>query len=1655
MTSVNKPVLDTSITSKYKSAKEFKIPSAHVYIENKEYKSSYDLVESLIRKNQPPEEIFVETNKRGIPFTVDDFTSLYYERSPVKDDSVTKSLAHFREKYGFSGDFRIEDLLSQWRRKNEDSMRNDAIYLLTYINPVQKILSAVTVPVKIGTPDIKSSYNKFSLEWKDAKTSVSPWRQDNQIKIDDAIVIFNSMKASFDIPVIRFVDNNGESKYKIYNGSKYDPTDSHRIPQLLHMIQYEEISTAERKRQNSTNEIIYFIIWIETNHFIKNNNSYILANYNIRNNALSVEIPFDGKNIILQRISQCFDEFSLSQPVQEKIKAMARVFIRPINESVLHFMILNDLRKIGIEPPIFSIYLFVNESNISWVGKRHLEVYFKDISPNQRAASVKFQFVSSSDEGDGDMDSKEESDQEVEDEDSDRLPQYIKITAANLDSINAFMGILSHLLAFYDQFRDDIYSYLISMAPIIERSAATEKDKEKMTRLKFLKKRAPEIYKGKQVRQSRSGGGGKEIAENPDDFISKPLSRINQTQGQPIIINPEDREDWENYLFRGGRKKSKERKNDAGTIRRVLKFPPDPPPEHKDDFGGIYQKQWYFVCPGEAFGTINLTKNLDPRSRTKYPFIPDCLENPRTGEKSLERLMMEFYRQVEFPTVYKKGSSYRLAHINIGQERDIPRMEIVMGLRGWKAIEPKYSEDFVYVATPISPSSFLHCILLAVDNQYREIIADNSIRDKESKLEEYVNNYRRYISSRIDPNVYKQELFDRGDEEIKSRIADPKIYLDPYLYYRGMEELFNKNIYVFSITNMHPMLDTEIISDPVLEIPRYKLFHTRINRRNRETIIILKQMIGKTAFQCALIRSKGNRLAIKNRGEELFVDRNKGDDELKIDNSKTLNTDLFPKEMGDHLYKILSALSTNVEIRQNLSTDQDTPLSIRRNIFSKCNWEELFNGYAIIGQRIDEYGKMRLLTLRKQNDATSLISVYIPSSQPLNVPRADKIYSITDELAVQLFGNPSGINAYGLWFRIFDFADGVFVPTTRTIEYKDMPIIPIPLGIIESAGIFNPIDNVYRTRKDAEIFIKLVIWCWRHTLTSQSTSAADRQYENIDTWWEKYVIVNEDTKNIISDHQDKIRYYHYLPQVETCSDAIKSLSDRKFGWPEYFNDGSNTSDNLPKIMMYRKLYDKMKLYMKKVYTDNEGLSILPERGISGIFINEIDFIPRMKQLILADSEKLAKWEDYYRREAEEISIVYNDINMNFMFRSEPYICLYTEINKIKPLSYMFLIQNTRNKNINSALYLCSMWNTEKHNIGSAVVVPSDFSIDLNYIIFGITKSQKISPIKIVNSDETFGENKFDPSAEYLYILEYTKNDYAAMLPLSFFQKTESTMIPISIPLGFKMGIPSVKPSKIIPSIEVPSFISQPTIPSFAARPSVIPSTIPSFVARPSVIPSTIPSTITQPTIPSFVSRPSVIPPTIPSFAARPSTIPSTITQPTIPSFVSRPSVIPSTITQPTIPSFVSRPSVIPSTIPSFSIKPPTIPSTIPSFAARPPTIPSTITQPTIPSFAARPPTIPSIITQPFVPPSANLSLVLPSFPTRPPTIPPSVTQPSINQPLVLPSFPTRPTAQPLILPSSTAPSKIQIPTLSSQQPSLIPPSLTAAPSRGLILPSFN
>jgi hypothetical protein len=76
-------------------------------------------------------------------------------------------------------------------------------------------------------------------------------------------------------------------------------------------------------------------------------------------------------------------------------------------------------------------------------------------------------------------------------------------------------------------------------------------------------------------------------------------------------------------------------------------------------------------------------------------------------------------------------------------------------------------------------------------------------------------------------------LYDVDIKDIKDNFLVTE-FLDPKLYYRLLEEYFNVNIYV--------------ITNKLVEVPKYTLFHARPVRSYRPTLLIYKHQ-----NQCELI----------------------------------------------------------------------------------------------------------------------------------------------------------------------------------------------------------------------------------------------------------------------------------------------------------------------------------------------------------------------------------------------------------------------------------------------------------------------------------------------------------------------------------------------------------------------------------------------------------------------------------------------------------------------------------------------------------------------------------------------------------------------------------------------------------------------------------
>src|SRR5690606_20443389 len=76
-------------------------------------------------------------------------------------------------------------------------------------------------------------------------------------------------------------------------------------------------------------------------------------------------------------------------------------------------------------------------------------------------------------------------------------------------------------------------------------------------------------------------------------------------------------------------------------------------------------------------------------------------------------------------------------------------------------------------------------------------------------------------------------------EEIVADIENPEVEFASEKYYRGLEELFNINIFVFNPgTTPQDSADNE--DKLIIEVPRSKISHIRPYRPKRDTVLVFK-----------------------------------------------------------------------------------------------------------------------------------------------------------------------------------------------------------------------------------------------------------------------------------------------------------------------------------------------------------------------------------------------------------------------------------------------------------------------------------------------------------------------------------------------------------------------------------------------------------------------------------------------------------------------------------------------------------------------------------------------------------------------------------------------------------------------------------------------
>ena len=1023
---------------------------------------------------------------------------------------------------------------------------------------------------------------------------------------------------------------------------------------------------------NKKNTFFIKVLDPDYGEFVKNEDwegikksSYIDCKYDLDKNKLNFTTSQINRSKVIYFLNECYKLFNI-RTEKRKYNIQAKLTIKnfTFKPEVLHFMILNEY-EYGLNENLFGM----------------ISIYFFMDETNKTMAEkdlfeIKYRALSNEDD-DEPMTANLPSSLTVKiSQDGDDINIRI-IKAMNNKVLSQFLEVFGRFLKIYKEYEEsisEIFDFYITDDEVEE---VEEEDKKKDKTEK----------KVKQLRETFTEIRG--VNSKDKNMLFSPgttgYTRICECKKQPIIVETlEDAEDWKNRKFTY--------KNEL-IERQIGAFPPVKGEE-----------LFSFVCPEDDYPFPSVAKNNDINSK-KFPFVPCCaktdeINNPKSNYNN-------YYFNKGESDKDNPNKNYKLntmKSLEDMREGEIPKQ--IQSLLDCKELE---DSKFKYMRMGFgkSKNTFIHCVLRAVQEPgYMKLLEDTKAKEK------YCESFRRNITKLL-PNYFeicKQENYNKNKEYITSEINNVQKNFKSELYYRALEELFNVNIYV--ILHRESLSNKEIKNeDPAIEIPNYILTHIRPFRNDRYTVIILKHMGGEMENLKTPLYD-----LIFNSG--ILVKSDKG---LAVSEREFI----FDEKINHILYQ--AYINNNKSIIFNMD---NSSIEAREYPYSRVYWPDIFKNFKIESQTIDSNGKCRSFNLFYSNEKTGDIrlTVYIPPSQPIDVPEKNEVYFTTYDITVSIFGTPSKEIKNGLWYRTIDYEYGIFIPC-ETNSAENYPESPVPSSHLM---INNPIIQFRNSRKYATLLIDCIIW----GLRSNGILNLEDYLDN----YEEYIYVDESVRPNIPP--TKVR--SYLTEKGDFVDLYKI-------WPEYF-----TSKN--KVKLYPELYHKIVKYLAGYFKETDGLSLPPNPYLTDVFKYEWDFSHKdITNRILIGEEHLKQWiklrDTTYKGELQ----IYRELTKEKLEIDIDTPFLYEHQKKI------YLIQKVKDGSFYRALNCGHIWNKKKFNKGydSSPNPPSDF---IPHIIYDISLTYQLflsdENIKLNDKEEIYSVESKDKfvslinfSGKYLAMLE--------------------------------------------------------------------------------------------------------------------------------------------------------------------------------------------------------------------------------------------------------------------------------------------------------------
>lgn len=1353
---------DNQISLLYKAGDYFETPIQYITIRDYEpgdittpdealviddliYEPLMTILARALDSPNPPSlaEAFAGLTKEGSNISKNDFAFIYRsiaESRNLSEEEIFRLVQVFMGQQGFRDirDFRTR--YDYWVQQWSDTLQQDKDTLdrildiqdnLTNIPP-EYILTASDLTVERVTLRMYPTFDTGEKPSSD----------------EDGISIFNAIQPSYFVPYIQYNSGNSatirQTYYKVYRGEA--STNNEDLPGAEPNL--DIVIPTSQTRATNRGRLLYMTVWAGDPIQVithPTREGYTKAIYDLETGILTCKTRISPKNphareVLIERIAEALSNLILGEAAEIRISAEFDIFLR---EEIQDYILLHEI----LNNPTFTAYLYVEERQKAYPEKKRITIHYRSILgeamektgddnqdiPAASSAVLGTRFITS--------------DQVTPESPLGTPYLHVNVTKATSREVaEQFRNILTLLMGIYLTDRpviEEVYNqYIPPFVPVPTQERRVIIRRNTPTETKVGTTRARKT--GKTRVRTGNKSTALKLLESiaPNIFISG-YARQCQSKLQPIVVTPQEAEEWRNKLVKNTSSYQLE-------PRQVMPFPPisPPSPEQIDqlitekgiddpdiirilDNGGTQDEvealieelgiqdpdiiytlrkkvnpNYYeepllgdrilIVCPGETAPYPGVKVNRLSNNNI-YPYIPCCYKEDQTGPRRKSKF------NAYYNNIMDEGNSRtRLITDKILYPGGIGEIPITL-----EQALMRYTDQtgtFKRYGIITGTNSFLHCVLDALDYQGYSGLSN------EGKVA-LASEVRQALTRDIEMAVMKQELYDVSFEDIRNQVATEELFFDPALYYRSVEEYFNVNIYSFT-PGKRPKDRNEAIGK--IDVPRHKLFHSRPIRPDRVTILIFKhwgaEVDNLNYPHCELL---------------IFTDPNNTKENIKI----------FPETMTYVAHDIL--LETFPITTWSYQNQELPTLLARTNLYSLVNFDAFLQQQAN-SQIQDDYGKMRGLVI--SNGEVEMAVFFLPS-QPENLPIAEKIPLTEAEVAVAWFGEPNAIvlsqdrnQVIGLWFghpEIPNYPHVIFVPIIPTGNYLTLPEGPLsPLELGESNRQTGA--RILLLHRQISFLLQILRYLLILAVRNNpNTTIAD--------FMNAYTNIHQEPVVDSASFYDLTQIAHRLPDANTVENAIMLLAPTA---PTLFREG--------RLVLYsRNFADKIQGYLETLLVQVRGINPKLPRYLENYYLYESDFRPWAGTIILIGQDNFNSWRTSLTRAGHQGITILRQLDPSLISRIEPYLYLSTD-------ETISLIQNVETGDLARALHVALSWYLNLINPGFATAPYPDIET-LPYRVYEISPSSELRLLEEFTTPE---------SPDALEILAYTRGNYAAILPLA-------------------------------------------------------------------------------------------------------------------------------------------------------------------------------------------------------------------------------------------------------------------------------------------------